>query len=644
MLDFYRIACAVPQLKVADVAFNAGEICRKLDEINSKKADFAVFPELSVTGYTCGDLFLQSALLDGVAKALVTIARHSANMPLMFAVGAPLELDGKLFDCAVVFHAGEIVGIVPKSCPLESERRWFAAAEELYIDEVSASAIGLGSLGEYDIPVGVELLFDKGGVKAAIEIGSDCEAPIPPSVLAAVNGAQVILCPAASFETATKRAYRRNLISRLSASAGCAYAYCSAGADESTTDFVFSGHSLVAECGRFICENDRFIDTNYLLLSDVDLGRVRAKRLENGLFKSAQASWADDYYAIELEADGEFGSDGALYPVRPLPFVPSDAAELKERCESIFSIQVAGLKKRIEITSGKVVIGVSGGLDSTLALLVCCKAMRELGRPLSDVVGITLPCFGTSGRTYSNALELMKLLGITAEEINIKEACRKHCEDIGHNVNDLDVTFENIQARERTQVLMDYACKIGGFVVGTGDLSELALGWCTYNGDHMSMYGVNGGVPKTLIRYIIAELAKSEAFECCKEVLADIVATPISPELLPPDNEGGIAQETESIVGPYELHDFFLYYMVKYGFAPKKVYHLALVAFVGKYDADTVKKWMRLFYKRFFTQQFKRNCQPDGVKVGGVGLSPRGDWKMPSDAAAALWLSEIDNM
>ena len=482
-------------------------------------------------------------------------------------------------------------------------------------------------------------LFLKGNAAFAVEICEDLMAPHSPSVKLATDGAEIILNLAASHEIAGKRTYRQKLVEFQSASCNCIYAFCSAGYTESTSDLVFSGHSLIAENGRILAENGSPIATDYMLIQDCDLGRIQADRCKKQYY--SHCGGVDDQPKTCISYT-PLRSDGTLYPLRKLPFVPSNKADRDERCKEIFNIQVTGLQQRLATIGANAVIGISGGLDSTLALLVAVEAMRRLGRPLSDVYGVTMPCFGTSDRTYNNSWELMRKLGISAKEISIKKAVTQHFEDIGHDIHVHNATYENAQARERTQILMDYASVVGGIVVGTGDLSELALGWCTYNGDHMSMYGVNGSIPKTLIRWIIEAIADSPDFAAAKAVLMDILDTPISPELLPPDAEGKIAQKTEDLVGPYALHDFFLFYALRYGFTPTKIYTLACRAFADDFDSETVKKWLKNFYRRFFTQQFKRNCQPDGVKVGSVGLGPRGDWMMPSDASARIWLDEAE--
>lgn len=644
MFDFIRLACAVPDVEVGNTEFNTQEIIKYID-IN-KDADIIVFPELSVTGYTCADLFFQKTLIDGAKCGLRRIAETTCDTDSAVAVGAPLIIGGRLYNCAVMMSHGRVDGIAVKTfIPTYNEyyeKRWFSSAAELKISSIGSDELGLD--GEYDIPVGGNLIFNYSGVKVGVEICEDLWASLPPSTLLTLAGAEVILNLSASNETIMKRKYRTELVSQQSARSICAYAYASAGMTESTTDLIFSGHSLICENGGVLCQNDSLIDGGYSLKHDVDLGRIRADRAENKTFGDSAAFYLDGKDFVEIKKNLKLESDGGLYEIKKLPFVPSVKKDRIERCMDIFRMQVAGLKKRASKIGGKMVLGVSGGLDSTLALLVCAETARQLGRDPSDVVAITLPCFGTTKRTHSNAWELMQTLGVHAMEIDIKEACTLHCRDIGHPTDQFDVTYENIQARERTQVLMDYACKLGGFVVGTGDLSELALGWCTYNADHMSMYGVNCGVPKTLVRWMISALIDYNVFPESTRVLEDIIDTPISPELLPPDADGNIQQETEEIIGPYALHDFFLYYLLRFGFSPSKIFFLAEKAFREDFDSETILKWLEVFYKRFFTQQFKRSCLPDGVKIGSVCLSPRGDWRMPSDASYKIWIDEIEKL
>ena len=642
MFDYFRIACAVPDVEVADVDFNIAKMSEFIEEAKAKNVDLLVFPELSVTGYTCADLFFQQTLISASNKGLANLTENSNG--IIIAVGAPVAIDGCLFNCAVIISNGRIIGIIPKTFipnhGEQNEKRWFVTASEINKDSVNSKAFGIGE--SYDIPVG-SLIFDADSTKLGFEICEDLWSPLSPSSFLCTSGAEIIANLAASNEGIGKRDYRRDLVKMQSSKCSCAYAFCSAGKLESTSDSVFSGHAIICENGKIAEENGNDTDSGYMIISDIDLGKIRHDRIANTTFSDCKAFYSADAETVVVD---NFNSkaDGTYAKVKKLPFIPSTESERNERCLSIFGMQVAGLKKRLAKTNCKPVIGISGGLDSTLALLVSVQAIKELGRSLADVVGITMPCFGTTDRTYNNSLNLMKSLGITSLEINIKDACIQHFKDIGQDENNYDLTYENAQARERTQVLMDYAGRVNGLVIGTGDMSELALGWCTYNGDHMSMYGVNSSVPKTLIRWIIDALIKNGTFAESKEYLTDIVNTPISPELLPPDAKGEIAQQTESIVGPYALHDFFLYNIVRYGFEPDKIYALAKKAFADDFDGETIMKWLRTFYRRFFTQQFKRSCVPDGIKLGSVGLSPKSDFRMPSDAAVTMWLKKLDEI
>ena len=648
MLDFIRIACAVPPVKLADPAKNASDICQYIARADRENADVLVFPEMALTGYTCADLFFQESLQKASLEGLRQILTCSENYPaITVAVGLPVVINGQMYNCAAILSGGVLHGLVPKTyLPNYNEfyeRRWFSSSEDLQQKTVNPAELGL--TGD-PIPVGRDLLFVIGdGTVLGAEVCEDLWTPMPPSTLMCLNGAEVILNLSASNETVGKRSYRRDLVRHQSSVCGCVYTYCSSGCTESTSDLVFSGHSIIAAGGSVLTENRELIQTDYMLIHDADLGQIRSKRRHNKSVKDAVSIYSKVEPMRRIYcSSGSLRSDGAMFRHDKMPFVPGNDAQLRERCNSIFAIQVAGLKQRLATVGGKAVIGVSGGLDSTLALLVTVEAMRQLGCPATDVHGVTMPCFGTSGRTYQNAVALMDALGITQKEINIRDAVTAHFRDIGHDSTVFNGTYENTQARERTQILMDYASVVGGLVIGTGDLSELALGWCTYNGDHMSMYGVNASLPKTVISPLITVLADSEQFAPCREYLLDVVATPISPELLPPDESGNITQQTEDLVGPYALHDFFLYHMLHYGYTPTKIYHIACRAFDGEYTPATIKKWMQVFYRRFFTQQFKRNCLPDGVKVGSVCLSPRGDWRMPSDASAAIWLAEIEQL
>ncbi len=637
MSEYLRVACAVPDVRVGDTEFNTNEILRLVADAEQENADVVVFPELSVTGFSCGDLFYQKALLEGAKNAVVKIAEATAFNDILVVLGLPAELAGRLYDCTALIHSGEVKALVPKTFVGNYARRCFTSADELRINETDFCV--------FCVSVGSNLVFDYKGVKIGIEAGDDLFSPLPESTLLALGGADVILNTAAEYEAVGKREKRRENVRMQSEKCSCAYCFVSAGALESTQDFVFSGHSVISVCGDVVNENEKTADSDYLLISDIDIDTIKAERRMSKSFQHAVSSYSamTDIDTVFV-SDGEMSGDGEFAYISKTPMIPEDEGKKKEACLTVFETQTAGLMKRMRITGGKPVIGVSGGLDSTLALLVCVNAVKKMGKDASDVIALTLPCFGTTNRTKSNAWMLMEKLGVNSREVDIKEACTLHCRDIGHDVNQLDVTFENIQARERTQILMDVACREGGFVVGTGDLSELALGWCTYNADHMSMYGVKADIPKTFMREIIKNIAETEEFACCREVLLDVVGTPISPELLPPDENGNIQQETEDIIGPYELHDFFIYYVLRYGYSPKKIYSMACTAFDGEYEPETILKWLKVFYKRFFTQQFKRSCMPDGVKIQDVGLSPRGEWNMPTDASAALWLSELEEM
>ena len=649
MLDYIRIACAVPAVRVGDPEQNTRDICDKIAEAESAGCDLIVFPELALTGYTCGDLFFQKTLLDSAVAGLNEICEYTAKIPaLSVAVGLPLVIGGQMYNCGVLLSGGKIHGIVPKTyLPNYKEfyeRRWFSSSEDLYQKQVNACEIGL--TGDYDIPIGRDLVFKLGdGARIGLEICEDLWTPLPPSTLLTLNGAEVIVNLSASPETVGKRTYRRDLVRYQSSICNCIYAYASSGYTESTQDVVFSGHSIVAETGQVLSENPLQLQTDYLLVQDADLGCVRSERRLNKSVRDAVSFYGKMGPARTVDCGSKpLRSDGSLYKLNKLPFVPQTKQARQEQCNSIFNLQVTGLSQRLKAIGAKAVIGISGGLDSTLALLVAVEAMRRLGRPMTDVCGVTMPCFGTSDRTYRNAWSLMKKLGITCKEISIKDAVITHFRDIGHDPAVFDTTYENAQARERTQILMDYAGQMGGIVVGTGDLSELALGWCTYNGDHMSMYGVNASVPKTMIRWMISAIAEAPQFAEAKDVLLDILDTPISPELLPPDETGKISQQTEDLVGPYALHDFFLYYVLRFAYTPAKIYALACRAFRDDFEGETIKKWLKVFYRRFFTQQFKRSCMPDGVKVGNISLSPRGDWRMPSDATGRIWLNEVEKL
>ncbi|MBR2010835.1 MAG: NAD(+) synthase [Clostridia bacterium] len=642
MKDILRAGIAVPPLRVADIAFNTAEIVKKIEQAQEAGVTILTFPELSLTGYTCGDLFISDLLLERAAEALCLLASTVPDTMLV-AVGAPLLINGQLYNCAVMLSGGKIVGAVPKTFlptyGAGEERRHFSPA----------SALGqttLITLGCFTFPADSELLFRAAdGTVVGVEICEDLAAPLPPSTCLALAGAEVILGLAAAHEVVTGRNKRRNAVIEQSARTKTAYLFAGAGKDESTADLIFSGHGMIALAGKLEAENANAIDSDYLLVCDLDLGKIRHDRRHNRTFGECATHYGlvGSMETVDLPL-ALAASDGSLLKISRLPFVPDDKATRAKHCTEIFEMQAAALARRLTVIGGKLTIGISGGLDSTLALLVAVHAMDKLHLPHTNITAVTMPCFGTSDQTLANALELMEKLGVTALEIPIRDAVLQHFKDIGHAPDDFSVTFENSQARERTQVLMDLANKHGGIVLGTGDLSEMALGWCTYNGDHMSMYGVNCDVPKTLIRWIIETVIDQELLPDARDVLYRIIDTPISPELLPPDAVGKIAQKTEDIVGPYALHDFFIFYTVRYGYRPAKIFALAEKAFAGIFDGATIKKWLTVFAKRFFTQQFKRNCVPDGIKIGSVALSPRGDWHMPSDACAAEWLQEIEEI
>ena len=656
MFDFYRVIAAVPEVKVADVKYNTEQILEKLRESRSYGPAVVAFPELAVTGYTCQDLFFQETLLRETGVGLSKILTETAEYPSVVIVGAPLQIEGQLYNGAFVMMDGKLLGVTIKTFLPNYhefyEKRWFTSADDLPVQQVYLSDLRIPfdeeNVEDYAVPVGSHLIYELDGrFSLGVEICEDLWAPISPSSVMALCGAELIVNISASNELIAKREYRRSLIKQTSASAVCDYLYVSAGSGESTQDVVFSGHSIFAENGAVLNENRDYIATDYLLVADMDLGKIRSERIRMKSFADAMSHYRSmvNRCSIIVEPAPELPeSDGAYYLLQKHPFIPSSKTKLSKRCSEIFDMQVGGLAKRLQVTGAKPVIGVSGGMDSTLALLVAAKALRKLGRPATDLVAITMPAFGTSDRTYNNSLLLIRSLGTEPLIIDIKKACIQHLSDLGHDGETKDITYENTQARERTQILMDYANMTGGLVVGTGDLSELALGWCTYNGDQMCMYGVNGSIPKTLVRWMIDTVAETGIFPDSTVVLRDILDTPISPELLPPDENGQITQKTEDSVGPYELHDFFLYYTLRYGYTPTKINYLANRAFKDDYDKETILKWQKMFTRRFFSQQFKRSCMPDGVKVGSVAMSPRGDWRMPSDAAVTEWMAELDNL
>ena len=637
---FIKTAAVTPKVQVADPEGNAREIIRLAKEAAGNGAKIIVFPELCITGYTCGDLFLQELLLESAKEALLQIIRETRELDALIFAGLPWEKEGKLYNAAAVFQGGKLLGLVPKTCIPNYgefyELRHFARGNQ----EADAVWTDSGD-GERDyIPFGTRLLFtceEMPGLAVAAEICEDVWVPDPPSIHHALAGATVIVNCSASDETTGKDAYREALISGQSARLVCGYIYANAGEGESSQDLVFGGHNLIAENGKILSRSARF--KNETIYADLDIARIVGERRRMTTFFSRTDAV---YTEIGFHLNKEETKLSRF--IDPAPFVPDDSQDRQKRCEEIFAIQYMGLKKRLEHTRSRTaVVGISGGLDSTLALLVAVRAFDSLGLPRKGILGVTMPCFGTTDRTYRNACELVRKLGGTLREVDIREAVTTHFRDIGHDPEVHDVTYENSQARERTQVLMDLANQSGGLVIGTGDMSELALGWATYNGDHMSMYGVNAGVPKTLVRHLVRYYADTCGDPELAATLLDVLDTPVSPELLPP-KDGVIAQKTEDLVGPYELHDFFLYYVLRFGFAPSKIYRLARLAFAGAYGDDTILKWLKTFYRRFFTQQFKRSCLPDGPKVGSVAVSPRGDLRMPSDASAAIWLKELETL
>ena len=637
---FVRVAAAVPQVKVADCRYNASQAEEMIFEADENNVQAIVFPELNITGYSCGDLFGQALLLEQAEIALMQLMNNTRQLDIISILGMPVVVGGILYNTAVVIQKGKILGVVPKTyLPNYSEfyeKRWFAPATTLD-GERKIRLCG------QSVTMGANLLFDASDFCFGIELCEDVWAPVPPSSTLALAGADVIFNLSADTENIGKHQYLRSLLAQQSARCLCGYVFASSGFGESSTDVVFAGNALIYENGSLLASSSRFSFTRQLVMSELDIERLRGERQHNTTF----ASCLRDNKSLQFTTvSTEMVQPKDIELTRAIdahPFVPAGDTLLDERCEEIFSIQVAGLAKRLVHTGCKtVVVGISGGLDSTLALLVCVKTFDKLGLSRDGIVGITMPGFGTTDRTYNNALSLMRSLRVTTREISIRESCIQHFKDIDHDMSVHNVTYENGQARERTQILMDYANKVGGLVIGTGDLSELALGWATYNGDHMSMYGVNASVPKTLVRYLVTWVAQTGVDTDSKATLLDIVDTPISPELIPADENGNIKQKTEDLVGPYELHDFFLYNILRFGFRPAKIYYLATLAFGASYDKPTIKKWLTTFYRRFFAQQFKRSCLPDGPKVGSVSLSPRGDWRMPSDASSAMWLSECE--
>ena len=633
---FIKVAAATPKIKVADVDYNTELICNQIDEAAKNGAKVLVFPELCLTGYTCSDLFWQSLMLEKVKEKTIEIARYSKDYDMLIMIGIPYEHNGKLYNVGVVLHKGKILGMITKKhLPNYSEfyeaRHFTKGFEKVVTVEFAGQKV----------PMGMNILFkceNRPDMVIGVEICEDLWVPNPPSIRHTMAGATIIANLSASDEVTGKSIYRRDLVAGQSARLICGYIYADAGEGESSTDLVYSAHNMIAENGRMIAEAKRFI--NQTVYGDIDLDRIKNERRKMTTYDSKDE---EDYTVVTFEMNMD--NNELSTKINNMPFVPGDIAKRNERCEEILTIQAMGLKKRLEHTNAKsAVIGISGGLDSTLALLVTVRAFDMLGRDRKGIVAVTMPGFGTTDRTYDNALKMIEKLGTTFIEINISDAANEHFKAIGHDSSIHDVTYENVQARQRTLYLMNLANQYNGFVVGTGDLSELALGWATYNGDHMSMYGVNASIPKTLVRHLVRYYADTcEDIELNK-VLMDVLDTPVSPELLPPQDNGEIAQKTEDLVGPYELHDFFMYYMLRLGYTPKKIYYLARNAFEGIYDEETILKWLKTFYRRFFAQQFKRSCLPDGPKVGTVAVSPRGDLRMPSDACATIWLKELEEI
>ena len=630
---FVKVAAATPDIRVADVEFNTQNIINAMEEAQKNGAKILVFPELCVTGYTCSDLFDHSILLKASRKALLEIAENTNDKDMLVFVGAPLEVNGKLYNVAAAMNQGEIIGFTTKT--------FLPNYGEFY--EMRQFTPGPQTVREITfegkkIPFGPQILFQAEEMEelvVAAEICEDVWSPVPPSIQAALEGATVIVNCSASDETIGKDTYRRALISGQSARLISGYIYANAGEGESTTDLVFGGHNIIAENGTVLKESSRYV--NEIIYSELDLQRITGERRKNTTFQPM-----DEETLVRVPFTVEETKTFLTRTFPKKPFVPSDEQTRAQRCEEILTIQAMGLKKRLAHTNARTaVVGISGGLDSTLALLVTARAFDLLGRDKKDIIAVTMPCFGTTDRTYQNACEMSKKVGATLIEVPIADAVNIHFRDIGHDPEDHSVTYENCQARERTQVLMDIANKTWGMVIGTGDLSELALGWATYNGDHMSMYGVNASVPKTLVRHLVKYAADDTKDEALKNVLYDVLDTPVSPELLPP-KDGDIAQKTEDLVGPYELHDFFLYFMLRFGYEPSKIFRIACMTFDGEYDKETIFKWLETFCRRFFSQQFKRSCLPDGPKVGTVALSPRGDWRMPSDACVAVWMKDLE--
>ena len=636
---FITVAAAIPSVRVADCKYNVEQIMLQMSEAEAQDVEIMVFPEFCITGYSCQDLFREQLLIEKAENGLMHLLDYSRQMDVIAIVGLPIIVNGLLYNCAAVIQRGTVLGVVAKiylpNYGEFYEKRWFASAQDLNLSEIYLAGSRICVSAEPQVFVTPQ------GVKFGVEICEDVWAPIPPSNNLALAGADIIFNLSASDELAGKHQYLMSLLAQQSARTISGYVYASCGFGESTQDVVYGGNAIIYENGVLLSEAERFSFQPQMRINQIDIERLRSERRTNTTFINAQRHSQAREVTTKTVNEHPFK---LLRQIAPSPFIPADDV-MSVSCEEILNIQVAGLAKRLVHTHcDKAVVGISGGLDSTLALLVMVRTFDKLHLDRKGIIGVTMPGFGTSDRTYMNAIHLMQSLGITLREISIVPAVKQHFEDIGHDINIHDVTYENSQARERTQILMDIANQVSGMVVGTGDLSELALGWATYNGDHMSMYGVNAGVPKTLIQYIVRYCAQTEDFREQATYLLDVVDTPISPELTPADAEGHIQQKTEDLVGPYELHDFYLYYFLRYGFRPAKLFFMAQAAFAGKYEDATLKKWLTVFCRRFFSQQFKRSCLPDGPKVGSISLSPRGDWRMPSDTSNSLWLEECEQL
>lgn len=639
---YFRVAAAVSKVNVADCDYNTDSIIEMSNQLNAQGVQLTVFPELSITGYTCGDLFQSAVLIENSDKSIARIVEASRQWNMAVVVGAGVTNNNALYNCGLLIYQGEIIAAVPKN--------YMPNYDEFYEKRWWSSARGINAtvkIAGQRVPLTSNQIVSFNGVNVAMEVCEDLWSPLPPSSRAALAGAQVIVNLSASNDVMGKYDYLTSLVQQQSARCIAAYVYAGAGYGESTTDLVYDGKAIIAENGVVLAQNQRWQTAEQVVIADIDLMALSRDRHHNHTFIDCAACEIENgkYSVIERSAITPAVTDETLYrKVKANPFIPSeDVAEA--RCSEAVNIQIAGLMRRLEVTRCRhLVIGISGGLDSTLALLVAVKTFDRMGLDRKGIIGVTMPGFGTTSRTYNNAIVMMREFGVTIREISIANAVMVHFSDIGHDASVHDVTYENAQARERTQILMDIANQVGGMVLGTGDLSELALGWATYNGDHMSMYGINAGVPKTLVRRLVRWIADNEPNEACRTALLDVLDTPISPELVPAENDGTIKQKTEDLVGPYELHDFFLYYMLRYGFSPSRIYFLANKAFEGVYDKATIKHWLTTFVRRFFNQQFKRSCLPDGPKVSGLGLSPRGDWRMPSDASSALWLKECESL